>query len=98
MSTQENKIYEKDIGTKIILDLKEDISIATIKRIHYKTPKGKTGIWEGVVDSNTNYLYYITEENDLTGEGRWKLQAEIKMPDWHGKSETATLVVSEKFK
>lgn len=97
------KIYEEDVGTKITLDLVEDISSSTVWRIYYKKPSGTTGYWTASREGGTNHIYYVTTTGgdpvtpDLDEAGIWKLQGYIEMPGWTGRSETIEMKVYRKF-
>lgn len=92
-------IYIGDIGTKISLDIGEDISASTVRRIYYlrPNPDGREGYWEATLDTDNQTLYYITESGDLNVFGAWKLQGYVSMPEWRGLSKTVTLVVNKRF-
>lgn len=85
------RVHKEDIGTRIRLDARCDISDATTKTIKYREPDGTTGSWTGVLDG-TDHLYYDSEENDLAA-GRWKVQLYVVTPDgaWHGNIGTFTV-------
>lgn len=90
------KIYKGDIGTKIKINVGENIVTATIRKIKYKKPSGITGEWNALLEG-TNYMYYITIANDINEKGIWLVQAYIELPDWKGHGETANFIVYDLF-
>jgi hypothetical protein len=92
-----SKVYIGDIGTKLSLDIGENVSTATVKRIYYLKPDGKEGWWAATLETGNLILSYTTKAGDLDVAGSWKLQAYVEMTAWKGLSETITLVVNKRF-
>ncbi|GAG54861.1 unnamed protein product [marine sediment metagenome] len=88
-----NRIYIGDIP-EIELDLIEDISSATVKKIKYKKPDGTIGEWAGTLVGTTK-LKYQTITNDIDQSGNWQLQAYVEMSVWKGHGETTYFQVNE---
>lgn len=80
------KIYNGDIGTKIVLNAGCDISSAQLLEIVYEKPNGITGVWKASLESSQS-ASYVTKEGDLDNPGRWKIQLRIIMPNWQGYGE-----------
>lgn len=86
--------HKGDIGTIIKIDLGEDISTATVRKIKYRKPDGTMGEWTAAAHGTTAVKYTTTAVADLNQVGRWKFQAYIEMPDWKGHSTMATPAVN----
>lgn len=83
-----------DIGTRITLDLGEDLSGATDIKLIYRKPNGDTSTWPVEIDSeNSNKIYYITQENDLDTVGEWRLQAWVQFGTEEWYSEIVKIAV-----
>lgn len=78
-------VFLNDIGTLIRVDVGSDISTATVHQIKYIKPDGASGAWDATV--STQYLQYVTVEDDLDQIGEWIVQALVTTPSgtWHGE-------------
>ena len=90
-----NKYYENDIGTEIIVDCGEDISLATGTTLEVQKPGGEAVSWVASI-YQTNYLKYTTIAGDFI-PGIYKLNAKLTLGAWTGHGETATFTVYERF-
>lgn len=90
------KIYVGDIGTEILVDLQEDISMAMEHVLLVKKPDGTEDQWATSIH-NDRYLKYICQVGDLDQKGKYKIQPQIVISGWKGLGETVKLIVYEKF-
>lgn len=81
-----------DVGTRIWLDCKDDVSLATTTEIHALKPDGTPVVWPAQIDGQG--VYYITQAGDIDQPGRWTLQSYVVLPDWRGHGDTEILVVA----
>lgn len=81
-----DKAQEGDIGTEIKLNLGNDITGATVKKIKYQKSNGTKGEWDANV-MDTTYLVYYTQAGDLSPVGKMILQVFIDIPNWTGHGE-----------
>lgn len=91
------KIYKGDIGTKIRLNARYDISGADTpekRKIKYKKPDGTTGEWQAVIEG-TQYAYYLTQSGDLNVAGKWDVQIYVVLSAWSGHGLVASFEVFE---
>lgn len=79
-------IHEGDIGTKLLITIKDDgsvvdISSASSLSIFIKRPDGtmltRTGTLE--TDGTDGKLYYIVVAGDLNSAGLYKIQAQVNL-------------------
>ena len=94
------KIYQNDIGTKIILDTETDLSDASVVKIKVKKPSGTTLEWDASIeDASAGTISYIIASSDILDEtGLWSFQAYVEFSNGaklHG--ETAKLMVYQKW-
>lgn len=89
-TTTDVKIYKDSIGVQIILDTKEDLTLADEVSIKVKKPGGTAVGWVGAVYQVTK-IKYVTEEDDLDLAGDYKLQAYVDFPDWKGRGGNSHL-------
>jgi hypothetical protein len=89
----DGKIYVGDIGTVILIDMKENLDEATKFRFDVITPTSKVNPSTGEMHGgkqwdcevvNSNFLQYITEEGDLSSSGVWKILPYVEFADWSG--------------
>jgi hypothetical protein len=68
----------------ITLETGYDLSLASTKKICYKSPSGKTGSWDATASGTK--LTYSVQEGDINEPGTWKLQSYIIVSgrDAHG--------------
>lgn len=90
------KVYEGDIGTVIELDVGEDISSSSTRRIYYTKPSGTTGFWAATL-VGTSRISYTTESGNLDEDGVWSLQAYIVTASGTWRGETVKLRVYAQF-
>lgn len=86
-------VFAGDIGTKIILDCEDDVSLSSVRKILVRKPTGTKVEWVAALEG-TNSIQYTTLAGDLDEVGRWRLQAYIEMPAWKGSGEVAMLVIN----
>lgn len=93
-------IHEGDIGTKLLITVKDDgevvdISSASSLSIFIKRPDGvmltRTGVLE--TDGTDGQMYYITVANDLNDAGVYKIQGLINFISGNFYTSTATFKV-----
>jgi hypothetical protein len=75
-----------DIGTPIVFDTGEDLTLATVHKLIYRKPNGTTGEWEGIIDG-TKLMFVTTLITDLDQAGTWDVDAYIEIPGWKGHSD-----------
>lgn len=104
MATTE-EVHIADIGTRIIITVKEGTTIvnlatASTKKIRIKRKDGTVidvdaDLYTDGVDGK---LTYLTKSGDLAGKGEYKIQVYLVFPSgtWHSSIETFT--VSENIK
>lgn len=90
-----HRAFVGDTGTKIILDVGQDITDATVLEVRYKKPSTQTGSWTAVQESRTKLSYVTGNVFDEAGE--WKVQAYVATPSWSGLGETVRIFVSSQF-
>jgi hypothetical protein len=80
------KIHEGDIGTKLLVTVKDcgtvvDISTAIVLSIFIKKPDGVTLNRNGTLetDGTDGKMYYITIAGDLDIAGSYKIQSKIQL-------------------
>jgi hypothetical protein len=91
-----SKIYKGAIGLLVEIDLQEDISAATIKRIYVKKPDGTIVTWSATVYDTTK-LHYVTQSTDLAAAGKYKLQPYIEIGDFKGRGTPVSFTVYPYF-
>lgn len=91
-----HKMFVGDTGTKIILDVTQNISDATVLQIKYKKPNGQIGTWAASLESRTK-LAYVTNSTDIDVSGDWIIQAYVSTPSWTGLGESIYLKVLDPF-
>ena len=90
------KTYVGDTGTVILLDTKQDISVATSVSISAKTPKGEVRSWSGAVVETTK-VQYVTTAETFSEPGTWTLQAVVVTPAGRWRGESVELRVYANF-
>lgn len=90
------KIYVGDVGTEILIDLQEDISMATDHILFVKKPDGSFVQWIAEVHDG-QYLKYVCQEGDLDHKGTYKIQPKISIAGWSGLGETVSFKVYDKW-
>ncbi len=97
MAASSNKVFVGDVGTIIYVNVREDISAASIMQLKvFKPVSGREVIWDGVLEGTTK-IKYIVQEGDFNEAGEYKVQAYVELPAWRGRGETATFRVYDKF-
>ena len=87
-----NRVFVGDYGTEVILEIGEDVSSSTVRKIQYEKPDGSTGQWDASV-YNTTFIKYTTIEDDIDQNGFWKFRAYIELPSWVGYGESDTVEI-----
>ena len=88
--------HKGDIGTVIKIDVGENISSATVRKIKYKKPAtGTIGEWTAAASGTTAIAYTTTAAADLNEIGTWQLQGYIEMPAWKGHTTKPLMEVLE---
>jgi len=77
-----------DIGTKILVDLTEDLTGFVSGIIYYKKPGGTTASWTALREGVTNKIYFVTTAiTDLDTVGTWCLQSYVDLGTWKGHGD-----------
>jgi hypothetical protein len=92
-----SKYYVNDVGTKIIVDVGEDISDAITMQLNIKKPDSSTVTWNATLEGLT-FLVYTVQSGDWNIVGRYLLQAYVVTPDWTGRGDTTSFEISDSFK
>jgi len=87
------KIYAGDDGTRVILNMGADMSLASAITIQVKNPLGVISSWPAVVGADKNTIEHITSSADIPLAGKYKLQAHLTLPGWTGMGDVTTLKV-----
>ena len=93
---REEKIYQGDSGTIILIDCNENINAASNVYISVKEPSGNLANWNGNVYSNTFIMYTLSPE-DISDSGIYKLQPVIEIGNWVGRADTVEFRVFPQF-
>lgn len=98
MMTKTPEIHVGDVGTQIEATIVDDdcvvldISDATVKEIKIKPPQGvtQTHTAEFLSDGSDGIIYFITEVDDISIAGMWKIQGRVTTLDgvWNTKIGT----------
>jgi hypothetical protein len=92
-----SKVFKNDVGTKISLDVDQDLTEATVAKIKYVKPNGDTGYWTATIDDES--IYYVTTVNeekteyDLDQVGTWTFFSYIETNAWSGHGEPVEMIV-----
>jgi hypothetical protein len=78
--------HKGDIGTIIKIDVAEDISSATVRKMKFSKPDGSTIEKTAVASGTTAIAFTTTVATDLDQIGAWERQAYLEMPAWKGHS------------
>jgi len=96
-----DEIRVGNIGTIFEATIQEasvavNISTTTVKQFIFKKPDGTivTKTAQFVTDGTDGKLKYTTLANDLDLPGTWKIQANVTMPAWAGKTSIGSFKVS----
>ena len=90
-----------DIGTIIRLTVKEngtavDVSSATTNQLVFKKPNGttvsKTATFQ--TDGTDGVVQYTTQSGDIDVAGSWKVQANLVLSSWSGRTQPITFNVA----
>jgi len=90
-----NKIYISDIGTIILIDMGENISLAIGITLDVIAPKSNNKIWIPDIEG-TNFLRYVIDEGDLDQVGIYKINPKLTLGDWTGHGDTVEFEVFNK--
>lgn len=87
MTTTSIRLFDE--GTIIRVGIGVDVSTATTRKILYKKPDRSYGEWAASL-YDTNYIQYITLENDIDQTGLWKIQSYIETSSgkWYGDPDS----------
>lgn len=86
-------VFVGDVGTRLTLNCKTDVSAAQVMRVVYKKPDGVTGYWTATLHVDTEKIYYDTQAGDLDLGGKWQFQSYIELPAWKGHGRIAELQI-----
>jgi hypothetical protein len=90
---QKSKHYVGDTGTKILVEVGENISNALELVLRIKKPDGSTDNWTGTVQGLTK-IQYDTKAGDWNIPGEYKLQSYVRLSNWSGLGNTTTFTVN----
>jgi len=90
------KIYLGDVGTEILVDLIEDISMATEHIFLVKKPDFQIVEWPAII-YESKFLKYVCQVGDLDQKGKYRIQPKISVTGWSGKGETVSFIVHDRF-
>lgn len=93
---RQEKIFQGDSGTIILIDCNESINAASNVMISVKEPNGNVVNWLGNVYSN-NYIFYTLSANDISQTGIYKLQPRITIGNFVGRADTVEIRVFPPF-
>lgn len=80
-------LYVGEVGKKIKLDSKKDLSSATLVKIKYEKPDGSTGEWDAEVEETT-YVVYVTETaSDIDLKGTWSFRIYVEIGAFKGHGD-----------
>jgi len=94
------KHYMNEVGTQIIVDCGQDISAASTYKLSVRKPDGTVFTWNPTIvtiESNPNYLLYLTRVGDFDQIGVYSIQPYLVLPTWTGRGETVTFEVFGNF-
>jgi hypothetical protein len=92
------RIINGDYGTRISIDVNENVSAATVTRIYYKKPSGATGYWTATKDTeNTDIIYYDTQSGNIDEAGIWEFQPYFEIGSWKGRGTVCKLLIDVKI-
>lgn len=82
-----SEIHVNDIGTQLIMTVKDDgaivdISGATLLQVILKKPDGQTYTKTGTLYTNgtDGKMYYISVNGDFSAAGNYKIQGKVTIP------------------
>lgn len=87
-------VFKNDVGTKIVLNVGQNISASTVRQIRYKKTNGAVGLWLAALEGTTK-ISYITGTGELDVVGTWELQAYVEMTGTKNFGKKVFLVVSD---
>lgn len=87
-----DQYFVGDVGTEILVDCGEDISLGTNLELKVKKPSGTEVTWSGTL-SGTNFIKYIIQAGDFDEAGTYFVNASLTLGAWAGHGETATIPV-----
>jgi hypothetical protein len=98
-------VFQKDsIGSNLEVEVLQncstsilDVSTATLKEITIERPD-KTKVTRAAIfttDGTDGLIYILTIAGDLSLEGTYRIQAEVNMPAWQGKTEIGEFEVED---
>lgn len=92
-------VFKKQTLLTIKLDTNDsDLASATVKKILYKKPDGKTkGEWDAYIDG-TNLCYDLTSAGEIDQVGTWEFQAYVVKGGLEGFGDVATRVFNKHLK
>ncbi len=88
--------YVGEVGTKIYVDVGEDVSTNEEVKLFVKKPTGALATWTAVVYQK-NFLKHVTVAGDWNEPGTYHLQAYVKLTDWEGRGKTVQFSISNVF-
>ena len=91
------KAYIDDIGTEILIDMRESIAAATGITLNVKKPDGTEVSWTPAI-YNVNFLRYITIADDLDQHGKYTIQPSLTLGDWVGYGDTVHMNVAKRYR
>ena len=87
-----DKHYVNEIGTEVVIDCGEDISMSTVHTLLVRKPDGATVEWSASI-YQSNFLLYTVVSGDFDQEGEYAIQPYLTLPGWLGRGQTVKFYV-----
>jgi hypothetical protein len=104
MAKIKDEIHVDDIGTKIRVTIVEGVTnpvavditgYTSIDFIFEKPDKTQITRTASVESAANGIVFYTTISGDLDQPGRWRMQLDMTLPAWDGKSDLGEFLVYE---
>lgn len=92
------KPYVGDVGTAIDIDVQENISTATNLKFNVLKPDDTIVQWTPTLQVDNQTLRYVTQSNDFSLAGIYKIQVGLTLGSWSGKCDTVAFEVYAAYK
>jgi len=86
-----------DVGVKIRIDIREDMTVATNLILEVETPESRP-LREWIPTANGNFLEYTTLDGDISEKGVYKVSPIITKGAFDGRALPVFFEVIDKFK
>jgi len=91
-------VQSGDIGTVIVIALNVSIADASVLRVDYKKPSGRTGTWSAQAGQDGASIVVVTDGANVSVDERgvWLLQPYLEFTSgWKGHGTTMKLQVGD---